>query len=195
MMALATFVVLVWVLRQPMSWNLIGYFLAQLVSLIVLEPAWRFFGPGRLYGWVYALATSLVFVAIGRLTWESLSTARYKARLLAIAAILAMIFTRVAFFGLGRSPGWADWLVLAEGGLLIVAGVLIGMGAPYSKQLDVAAGLSVLWLTQALVAFGFSMHFPYWNVIDPYSRAVAGILGFLFLGWRLHQNRDSLRAS
>lgn len=185
MMALATLLVLVWVLRQPMSLGLGAYFAAQLVALPVLELSWRFLGPGKAYGWVYALATGLVFLAIGNLVRGSLLTARYKARLLAIAGILALVFTRMGFLGLGRAPGWADWLVLVEGGLLVVSGALIGVGAPYAKQPDIAVGLSVLWLMQALVAFSFSLHFPRWNVVDPYARAIVGILGFLFLGWRL----------
>lgn len=186
MLAVLMFVVLLWVLRQPMSLSLGAYFAAQLVCLTVLELSWRLLGPGTSYGWIFAIVTGIVFLSIGWLTWESLLTARYKLRLFAIASLLAMAFSRMAFLGIGRPVAWFDWLVIGEGALLVACGTLIGISAPYSKLPDISLGLSVLWLMQALIAFGFSLHFPNWNVIDPYARAIIGILGFLFLGWRLH---------
>jgi hypothetical protein len=130
--------------------------------------------------------TGLVFLTILRLTWESLLTARYKLRLSAIASLLAMLFARMSFLGLGRPIEWFDWLVIGEGALLIACGALMGISVPYTKQPDVAIGLSIMWLAQALVAFGYALHWPAWNVIDPYARALVGMAGFLFIGSRLH---------
>lgn len=168
-----------------MSWNLAGYLLSQLLCLPVLELSWRLIGPGKLYGWIYTIFTTLVFAAIARLTWESLLRAKYKLRVVAIASLLAMVFARAAFLGLGREFYWFDAIVLLEGFLLVLAGVLMGMSSPYMKQPDICLGLSIMWLIQALLAFGFILHYPKWVAIDEYSRALVGIAGFLFIGCRL----------
>lgn len=185
MLAILIAITLLWVLRQPMSWSLMGYFSAQIVALPVLELSWRIVGPGKAYGWVYALGTGLVLVAIGNLVRESLQTARYKARVFAVASLLALVFAKVAFLGLARPAVWADWLAIGEGGLLVAAGTVMAFSAPHSKLPDISFGLSILWLVQALSAFGWTLHWPAWNLFDLYARNLIGLAGFLFIGWRL----------
>lgn len=187
MLALLVALTIVWALRHPMTRSVGAYLLAQLAGLIGIEASWRFIGPGRIYGAVYVALTALVFATIGWIVWECLRTARYRARCVAVGMLLAAAFARLAFLGLGRQAEWFDWIAIVEGALLIWSGVLAGMSAPYTRLPDVMAGLSVLWLAQALIAFGYVLHWPLWVSVDVYARAVVAIAGFLFIGWRLQQ--------
>jgi hypothetical protein len=183
---------LLWAMRWPMPWNLAAYLVTQLVCLIGFELSWRLIGPGKVYGCIYVGLTALIFVAIGRLVLEGLATARYRARCLAIGLILAVLFARLAYLGLARPAEWFDWIIITEGALLVWSGVLMGMSAPYMRLPDIALGLGTLWLAQALIAFGYVLHFPAWNHIGVYARPIAGILGFAFIGLRLHQRHRRL---
>lgn len=182
---------LLWALRWPMTRNLGLYLVAQLLSIPCVQFAWRFYGPGKVYGWVYSIFSATILAAIGRLAWESLDTAKYRLRAAAISLLLALIFARMAFLGLGRAPAWFDWLVIGEGAYLVCAGVLVGMGAPYTLLPDISLGLSVLWLSQALFRFGYSLHWPLWERANVYMPPLLGIAGFLFIGWRLRTRRVS----
>jgi len=179
---------LLWALRWPMNRSLGLYLGAQLVYILPVELAWRVAGPGKIYGLVYSVFTAIVLLAIWNLVWESMKDCRYRLRLHAIAGLLAVIFTRLAVMGLGRSAEWFDVIALGEGAGLIWGGALIGISAPYSRQPDVLLGLSFLWLTQALFLFGFSLHFPRWDSANDYVPPILTTAGFLYLGWRLkHQ--------
>lgn len=185
MLALVVAAALLWAMRPPMPWSLAAYLTTQFVYLVVMEISWRLIGPGGLYGAIYAAASVLVFATIGRLAWESLVTARYRTRCLVIGAMLAALFARLAYVGMGRQAEWFDWMVIAEGALLVCGGVLAGMSAPYTAMPDITLGLGTLWMAQALIAFGFCLHYPAWVKVDVYARAIVAAVGFLYLGWRL----------
>lgn len=187
MLAVLVALTLLWAMRWPMPWNLAAYLVTQLICLIAFELSWRLIGPGKLYGCIYAVLTALVLAAIGRLVTEGLATARYRARCMAIGLILAAVFARLSYLGLMRPAEWFDWIIITEGALLVCGGVLMGMSAPYTRLPDIALGLSTLWLAQALMAFGYVLHFPAWNKVGVYARPIAGIVGFAFIGWRLRR--------
>lgn len=178
---------LLWAMRRPIPASLAAYLATQLACLPAFELSWRIIGPGKTYGCIYAGLTALVLATIGLLVRESLQMARYRARCITIGLVLAAMFARLAYLGLARSAEWFDWIIITEGALLIWSGVLMGMSAPYARLPDIALVLSTLWLTQALIAFGYILHFPAWNRIGVYARAIVGIVGFSLIGLQLHR--------
>jgi hypothetical protein len=189
MLVLLAVLSLLWALRWPMTRSLGAYLLAQLLYIPAVELTWRFYGPGKPYAWVYCIFSATILLAIGRLAWESLATAKYRLRSIAIALILALFFAKMAFLGLGRPAAWFDWLVIGEGAYLVCAGIVVGISAPYTLLPDISLVLSVLWLCQALFRFGYSLHFPLWERANVYVPPLLGIAGFLFIGFRLRQRR------
>lgn len=186
MLGLLLIAVLLWVLRKPMSLDLVFYFSTQLLyTPVIWAVAWLYGDHSTAYFFTYIGMTWLILLAIGSLVFEELKPFRYRGRAAACAALVAATFTELAYYGSAQPFGPSHWVVLFEGFVLTWAAILIGATAAYAKRKDIPLLLMGLWFLQALVDYGWVLHWPRWQEASWIVGPLLEMAAFLLIGWRL----------
>lgn len=185
MLGLLLIAVLLWVLRKPMSFDLILYFAVQLLATpLEWSVAWLY-GDTGLYLVTWASLTVLALLTVINLVWWELKRYKYRFRVAACAALISVTFCEMAYYGAGHTFSLGEWLVLAESGILAWAAVLIGALAGYSKRCDVPLTLMGLWFVQAFFDWGWILNHPAWREAAWTVGPCTEIVAFLVIGLRL----------
>src|SRR5262249_2791176 len=149
------------------------YFWALLVQGLATPVAYARWGNNAtLYLWIYALTTAPILLAAFNLAWTSLDLHENRLRLMAIPAVLTVTIVRLAHVDLPKPLHAADWLVLAQAGILAFSGMIYGAKAPYlARQQASAFILGQLWVVRAVFDLGYELHLPYWEKFNSWVPA------------------------
>lgn len=156
---------------------LITYLLAEIACLPIQWGSYALLGPGKVYGWVYGISSGLVFLAVFWNVTDALRTRRYRARPLAVAAILAIIFAKLTYSAI-PSPTWSDWLMLADGLMLLWAGIILAYSSPYNRPPMVSLVLGWYWMAESLHHFLTIAGCMDWLAGNTYVPQILEILAF-----------------
>src|SRR5579864_5506137 len=121
-LTLCTAALLLW--PAPRSIRL--YVWAQLIYALPIWFAAYMFGIGPVYRVVYCLFTGFVLLTVLNIVWES--ARRPKAW--AIAIVLSVSFFHLFATRIPRQLSLDDWIILIEGTILLMAGLIQGFCAP-----------------------------------------------------------------
>jgi hypothetical protein len=181
MLALVVVGALVWACHWPMPFAVRVYLLAQLVYI---PPVWLLRDTSW-YRNTYCVFTAVILATAGNIVWEALSARRHRLRVFACAFLLSLTFAHLAFVGLARPMRTNDWIVLSEGFLLLLMGILLAYAAAHLERWDIALLLGLLWIFQGAYDFGWVLDWPRWMPINWIAPAWMEIIAFTLLGWRL----------
>lgn len=186
MLAIAAALALLWALRRPLPQSLALYLKAQLAYIPPVMLTYWLAGPGTLYAAVYSLLTAYILLTALWIVYVTLVSRDYALRGSALAVLIALLFGRVAYVGLDRGMGFADWVVLIEAAVLVWCGTMIGTLAPYTPDRNLSLALSFTWLGQALFDFGFLLYdsSPLWARLNYAVPPLVMIALCLWIGLR-----------
>lgn len=156
---------------------LLAYFSAQLLSIVVGYTVYLVYGDGPFYGIAYATLTCVVLLTLINIAWRLAGI-----HAIALAGLLALTVTRMAYFALGHQPEWYDWIGLLEGGVLFWAGLIVGTSAPFRERTGIHLSLGLLLLSQTAWRWGYYIHMPGWNELNWIVSPALPIVGFTVIG-------------
>ena len=186
-LAALSFSLKLWILsrREQPLW--LFFYVGTMMMTMALEwpTKWQF-GPGsQAYLWVWAFCTGLVLLSILCAVWEHIRLARFRLRGVVIAGVIALVPARMSYLADPGAYTLADKLVTAEGFLLLLAGLLVGMTANHSERPDISRILAMLWILQSAFDWGWILHWPYWNEASWVLGPSLGLAAFAAIAWQL----------
>lgn len=163
--------------------NLARYLWASLVYIPFIWAAhvawddwdWR-------YAATYCLFTAAILYCVCRIAWDCVRDRRYRLRPIAICFILAAVLTKLAKLDLHGQWGWIS---LAEGFLLLWAGILVAFSGAWRPRWDLYVPLGIFWVLQGGYSLGWAIHGKLWESINWLVPPAMGCLCFSWLAWRL----------
>lgn len=187
MLGLLTAGVLYWLLaRRSMSLPLMAYLAAILFEIPILWGInWWAGDASRAYFWAYVGCTGLILLSALWLALMPINRLILRYRIMALALLIAVILSRLAYHGIGHGLDAAEWVILCEATVLMFCGILVGATAAYSRRADIGLILMTLWFTQAAYQYGYLLHLS-WEPTSWTVKPWIAIGGFLLLGWRLN---------
>ena len=185
----ASFSLKLWILsrREQPLW-LFCYVGAMMVAMpLEWTTKWQFGLDSQAYLWVWAFCTSLVLLSILCAVWEHIRLARFRLRGVFIAGVIAFVPARMSYLADPGTYTLADKLVTAEGFLLLLAGLLVGMTANTSERPDISRILAMLWILQSAFDWGWILHWPYWNEASWVLGPSLGLAAFAAIAYCLRR--------
>lgn len=168
-----------WWTRHSLA--LFAYFCAQFVGTLAAVVVHYACGDDSLaYGATYIVLTAAILFSV--VNMARLCIGRNHARICAIATILSVTLTRMAYLALGHSPMWYDWIGLIEGGVLFWSGLIVGFASPFQQRTGIHLSFGLLFLAQTGWRWGFYIHMPGWNDLNWIVSPSIPILAFTVIG-------------